>query len=504
MPVEEDLETTYELTVGGKPVPTHQARVSAYPINQVWSGYQRPKAHTEIAAFAGWDMSAPVEVVVKSTRPVEDVQVRPRSAGITPQVDGDTIRFTITKPGQYTVEVNGTHQALHLFANPPEEAVPAPGDPDVLYFGPGVHCPGLMRLQTGQTLYIAGGAVVYGAVIAEHAEHIAILGRGILDGSKLDRMDLTGYICLYDCSDVRIEGITLRDSPVLTVLPVASRQVHIKNLKIIGNWRYNSDGIDFISCQECSVEDSFIRAFDDGICSKGYESFGPFVYRLQLVDGQWDGTFTLNGTDRHTFASFEREFGVYHCGARPIHDIQVRRCVIWNEWGRALEIGAETVASEIHDLLFEDCDIIHGSDAVLDVQNCDRALCRNITFRDIRVEMEYGPRPQVSEYTGPIAETKDDRYLPHLIVLEIKKGYASHDDVRGRIEDIVLQNISVTAPQMPPSRLHGHDADHLVQGIVIENLRLNGQEVTSIEAANLEINEFVRNVTIRHDTGSSK
>src|SRR5512137_1615828 len=115
VPVEEDAATDYVLTVGGQPVFAHPARVSAHPLNQVWPGYQRPKAQTEIASFAGWDMAAPVEVAVVSARPVQSVKVRPQSAGITPRIEGDTLRFTIAKPGQYTVEVNGMHQALHLF-----------------------------------------------------------------------------------------------------------------------------------------------------------------------------------------------------------------------------------------------------------------------------------------------------------------------------------------------------------------------------------------------------
>ena len=136
-------------------------------------------------------MAAPVEVSIVSARPVKDVRVRPRSYGIDPKVEGNTIRFTVNKPGQLTVEVNGTHHALHLFANPPEKTVPDPNDPKVRYFGPGVHCPGVIRLESNQTIYLADGAVVYGVIIAEKAKNVAIIGRGILDGSKFDRMDVT-------------------------------------------------------------------------------------------------------------------------------------------------------------------------------------------------------------------------------------------------------------------------------------------------------------------------
>ncbi len=435
MTSEEAAVTDYVLTVAHQPVSVYPARVSACPFNQVWPGYQRPKSQTEIASFASWDMAAPVEVVVESARPVQTVRVRPQAAGIVPQVEGDTIRFAVAKPGQYTVEVNGAHRALHLFGNPPEEAVPDPRDPLVIYYGPGVHCPGLIRMQSGQTVYLAAGAVVYGAILAEKAENLCLRGRGILDGSRIDRLDgLTALICLYDCGNVRIVGITLRDSPVFTVVPLASRQVHIHNIKVIGNWRYNSDGINFISCHDGRVEDSFIRAFDDCVCIKGYGTFGPLVYRLQLVNG----------------------------------------------------------------------DVIHAADVALDVQNCDRAVIRNVVFRDIRVEMDDAPmRPVGQQHQDQVYAAPANGYLPTLLALGIQKGYCSFDAERGRIENIRFENIDVTAPRMPPSRLSGHDAGHLVQGVSIANLRLNGQAVTDLAAGGIALNEFARDVTLRAGCGRS-
>jgi hypothetical protein len=495
-PEEEEPATDFSLHVEGRPVFTYRARVSSCPLNQVWPGYQRPKTQTEIASFAAWDMAAPADVTAVSSTVVHTACVRPRAAGIVPRVDGATIRFTVSKPGQYTLEVNGTHRALHLFANPVEGSAPAPEGLNTVCFGPGVHCPGLMRLKSGQTVYLAGGAVVHGAFLGEHVEDVVIRGRGILDGSRFDRMDLTGLICLYDAARVRIEGITLRDSGGFSIVPMASRNVSVSNVKIIGNWRYNSDGIDFINCQACRVEDSFLRTFDDSICAKGYETFGAFIYRLQLVEGQWDGTFSVDGVGRHGFAELQKRCGTYACHGASIHDLQVRRCVIWNDWGRALEIGAETVAGEIRDLVFEDCDIIHVAEVAMDVQNCDGALCRNIVFRNIRVEMDDSPaRPAIQKRRDEVfAPAANDRYLPQLLVLEIKKGYVSCDDRRGRIEDIRFEDIDVTAPAVPPSRIHGHDAAHLVQRVAIERLSLNGQVVKSPEAGGIVANSFVKDV----------
>jgi len=499
LPAMEEPATDYTLTINGQPVFTHQARVSAHPLNQCWPGYQRPLEQTEIASFASWDMVAPVEVSIVSTRPVKDVRVRPRSYGINPKVDGNTIRFTVNKPGQLTVEVNGTHRVLHLFANPPENAIPDPNDPKVRYFGTGVHYPGVIRLESNQTIYLADGAVVYGAIIAEKAKNVAIIGRGILDGSKFDRMDMygafSGLISLYDCENVRIDGITLRDPSGWTIIPIASRQVHIRNVKLIGLWRYNSDGIDFINCQHSSVEDSFIRSFDDSIVLKGYEKWPAFTYNSQILNTE----FSADGLSSHSVTELQGYMGPYAIHAAPMHDIQVRRCVIWNDWGRALEIGAETVASEMNDLLFEDCDIIHTTDIAMDVQNSDRALCRNIVFRNIRVELDDDLTRRMNQTAKDqkYEVAPGDHYIPKLIVLEIVKNSVSYDAIRGHIEDIQFKDIEVTAHSMPYSNLRGFDAEHLVRRVSIENLCINGQAVTSLEAGGFSANEFVRDVLIK-------
>jgi len=461
-PVEESPATDYTVTVDGQPVFTHQARVSAQPINQVWPGYQRPLEQTEIAPFASWDMSGPVEVIVVSARPIRDARVRPSSRGIRPAVDGNTLRFTVDRPGAITVEINGMRRALHLFANPPETDVPDPKDPNVRYFGPGVHCPGVMRLTSGQTLYIDGGAVVYGAVVAEDAENIAIRGRGILDGSKFSRGDVSALINTLCCEHVTIDGITLRDPCGWTLVPVKCRQVHIRNVKLIGLWRYNADGIDFVNCQDCSVEDTFVRSYDDCIVFKGLKGWG-------------EG---------------------HPCNFAPLTGIQVRRCVLWCDWGRALEVGAETMASEIANLVFEDCDIIHSLDVAMEVQNGDRAHCHNLLFRNIRVELDDDQtRPQYHQNKDDVYN-QTERHIAQLIVLVSYRNAWSQDEVRGRVDDIRFEDIDVTAWTTPEVYLAGCDAEHRVKDISIRNLRVNGRRVCETNGIRFTVKPFVGRIDV--------
>ena len=44
------------------------------------------------------------------------------------------------------------------------------------------------------------------------------------------------------------------------------RNLDIEDVKIIGNWRYNSDGIDMHNCEYVRIRDCFVRTYDDSIC----------------------------------------------------------------------------------------------------------------------------------------------------------------------------------------------------------------------------------------------
>ncbi|HUU58844.1 MAG TPA: glycosyl hydrolase family 28 protein [Phycisphaerae bacterium] len=454
----------YAVTVNGEPAFVYAARVSAVPFNQVWPGYQRPLDQTELAGFAYWDMAGPVTVRVESKRPVESVAVRPRSLGIQPRVEGNTITFDLARPGQVVVEVNGLHHALHLFANPPEGGAPEPGPTGVRYFGPGVHDAGKIELRSGETVYIAGGAVVYGAIEARDATNIRILGRGILDCSRFERGDVHGAVALCRCRKAVIDGVILRDPSSWTVIPAACTDVAISNIKLIGLWRYNADGIDVVNSRNVAIRGCFVRSFDDSIVVKGLQA--------------WGGCPT---------------------GDLPVENVAVSDCVVWNDWGRALEIGAETCAPAIRDLAFDNCDILRTVDVAMDVQHGDRAEIRNLAFRNIRVEVDDEPQPPQfqKDRDGKYDPSRDRPHCPRLLVLEIRKNNYSKDEECGSIRNVAVSDVNVTGRRFCESYLSGHDESHRVESVAIRNLRFNGRPVPDIGEARFHMNEHVRRVAFR-------
>jgi hypothetical protein len=393
-PTGEKLFEDYTLRVNGQAVPVYSCRVSAMPFNQVWPGYQRPLDQTELAGFAYWNMPGPVRVEVISKRSFKSVAVRPSSRGIQPVTKGQQITFQLARPGQFTVELDGPHHTLHLFADPPEADAPKPDDPNVLYFGPGVHRPGDIQLKSGQTVYVAGGAIVYTTIEGLGVSGVRILGRGIIDSSEVQRYRgdvrgdsnlipgvTKGSIWLWGCSDVKVDGVILRDPPFWCLTTLGCRNVAISDVKLIGFWRYNSDGIDICNSQNVTISHSFVRTFDDSIVVDGRGYGVPISKVLKRNEEMYDHL--------------------------PERHIRVSDLVVWCDWGRSLEIGALTFAPEITDVVFRDIDIIRSTHIAMDIQHSNRAAVNNIRYENIRVEVDdFNPLPVLQKQ-------RDEKYQPN-------------------------------------------------------------------------------------------
>jgi hypothetical protein len=468
-PAGEKRFADYTLRVNGQAVPVYACRVSAMPFNQLWPGYQRPLYQTELAGFAYWGMSGPVKVEVIWNRAFHSVAVRPSFRHIRPAIHGNRISFELANPGQLTVELDGPHHALHLFADPPEADAPPPDDPNVRYFGPGVHRPGRIKLKDGQTVYVAGGAVVYTVIEGRGVSGIRILGRGVIDTSEFARLEGGGSIHLEDSSDVKIEGVIIRDPDVYGLSAYGCRRLEISRVKLVGLWRYNSDGIHLCNSQDATVRDSFIRSFDDAMVLSGGGC--PTVVPGQSYD------------------------------TRAVRNIRMSGLVIWCDWGRSLEIGAGTCAPEIADVEFRDIDIIRSTHIALDIQHGDRAAVHNIRYENIRVEVDdVNPVPRLQKQHDEIYHSSAPRaagapYVPDLLVIIIRNTMWSKDQERGTVRDVTFKDIAVAGKWMPSSSFAGADDQHDVRGVRIENLRFNGRLINNADDAQLKIGNFVQDVS---------
>lgn len=467
------------LTANSQPLPVSLCHVSAYPYNRRWPGHQRTADQREDAYFARLAAEGPVTFRYTPAHPFSVCIIRPLSAKVTPTVEDGTVTFTLPHVGGYTVELDGLQKALHLFLDPPMEYSVSPGVAGVHYFGPGVHRIGILQLKDNETVYIDEGAVVYGCIHGKDVNRVRILGRGILDNSEnveeiLFKLDNLGdgsvdvgnsrrehTIHLVDSSDIEIEGITIRDSLLYNIALFGCDTISIRNCKAIGCWRYNSDGIDLHNCRNARVADCFLRTYDDSLCVKGHSG-----YRYDTSE-----------------------------------DILFENCVVWNDWGKGLEIGAETRAEHLRRIIFRNCDIIHLTGPAIDIMNVDYGRVHDVLFEDIRIE--YDPviqRPTIQkDDETPFVADPNSTYMPLAVCFNIEKHpeYSGGLDRRGYIYDITLRNIRIHADRMPPSSFRGYDEEHAIFNIAVDGLFLGDRRITSLEEGQFSLGEYTRNVAIQ-------
>ena len=420
IPAGEERSNDYTVQIEGRDIPVYAVKVAPADSARRWKAMDdkvRSAEYFDEAAFAYFDMRGPVAVTVVCPEPITSAKVLPSSLKIVPIVEGRRLTFSLAEPKPVTIEVNGNWVgALHLFANPPEAPAPRADDPNVIYFGPGIHEVTGVKVGSGKTVYVAAGAVVKGTgdrrgpVFTLEGEGIVLRGRGVIDGSLCPTHSRN--LLFVRGKDILIEGVILRDSSIWTIPIRRSDRVTVKNVKLLG-YRANADGVDVCNSRDVTVEDCFIRTLDDLIVVK---------------------------TDK---------------GQGEARRIVARNCVLWNEVAHALSIGAE-IRENIDDVLFEDCDVIHdkGREWTLRVFQCDAARVRNIRFENIRIEES-----------------------PRLISLWIGKFVWTRDQERGHIQGVTFKDISAIANPLR-IELNGFDEAHAVSDVVFRDVRVNGRQLT--------------------------
>ena len=467
----------YEISVNGQNIQAYRCRVSAIPFNTVWPGYQRPLEQTELASFlyfdlAGGETEAEAKLEIAVQRDFEEAVMRPLSKTTGRYtVEGKKVSFNINAPGHYTLETDGFHNALHIFVNPAKDYNVAKTDPKVKYFGPGVHRPGRIELKSGETLFIDAGAVVHTSVSASGATGIKIIGHGILDNSEFYRTneDIDGQkgSCakFYDCSNIEVDGVIFRDASEWTLTTFTCQNIRINNAKAIGMWRYNSDGFDLCNSQNAVISNCFLRCFDDCVVLKGFPRKGREV--------------------------------------KNVENIYVEKCVVWCDWGRGLEIGAETCADEFRNIIFADCDLIHNAHIAMDIQNSGYAHVHKVTFENIRVEYsKHCDEPIYQDFKEMEYNPKTKTHMPNLMLAELHSYY--HDilvpgHVHGKNSDIEFSGIHVTADEglpVPESVFRGLGETNDTRGIRIKNLYFNGKKLCSLEEANVRVGDHAGDIQV--------
>jgi len=447
-------DSPYVVTVEGRPVAVYQAHT--------WDPGYVP-SYGGPYWFCSFDMAGPVRIEISTMRSLARLVVLPESRGVVAKVTGTNAVMQFSRPGQIVFEPDGKNGPLLLFANPPEAVPPDRNDPNVKYFGPGLHQPGAIQLTNNQTLYLAPGAVVQGGIHAR-GTNITIRGRGILDGNSYPRFKgPTRYpVLLENCRDVTVEGIVIKDGWSWTFVPGGSDRVRIENVKLLSARVENGDGFDIVNSRNVTIVDCFVRSDDDCVTPKG-------------MGARWQGFYGDSGAGASTAPPAQ---GI------AVENLRVENCILWSDRAHIWRIGCESQAEAFRQFVFRNIDVIHFPDLwtpdevpfCISLEPSEDMVQENILFEDIRIRTDgqrglIDVRPKVTQWAR--------RPLP------------------GRIQNVVFRNVSFDGPAGPaPGRIRvsSPGPDHAVANVRFENVTRNGDTLTAASPG-LELLGFVDGIT---------
>jgi hypothetical protein len=331
-------------------------------------------------SFAYFDFSEKVTIEITSSFSLKKTIIRPEAKISDKSLSDQKILFSMSNsPCQLSIEPDGINSPLLLFGNPIEKELPDRKDPNLIYYGPGIHKTGVINLKDNQTLYIAGGAIIKGGVHAE-GKNILILGRGILEGLDWDwkKGPQKFMLMAENSSNIVVKDIILKDSWLYSFMMGGCSDLTAENLKIIGTRCGNEDGIDICNSSRVFIKNCFIRTDDDCIAIKGM------------------------GYNK-----------------KPVDSVNISDCIFWTDVANIFRIGAESHAEVMQNITARNIDILHMEqqqasgetyslryDYCFTIQPAEAMPIRDLLFEKIRINWEgqlnfIECRPYTTEWSTP-------------------------------------------------------------------------------------------------------
>ena len=422
-----------------------------------------------------------IEISRANGQPIRTAAVHPQRRASSCRIGDGKALVRLDKPCLVAIDIDGQMDGqdtgkgykgppihtISVFANPPLDGKPKPGDPGLLtvkpgeappsdgawktlHFLPGVHDLGLaFPLLANRNYYIPGDAMVYGTFSNTKwgdGHHIRIFGHGTLSGARLKHPKYAEPavpekehgryrpIELAGTTDTRVEGITIADSATHSLMLIhpykAGHPNEVKWTKIF-TWRANGDGINPFG--NTLIEDCFLRTQDDSLYVSG---------------------------------------------------LGIRRTVLWNDANGSSFVLSSLSGLNGRTMIVEDCDVIYSrakwhhwsGGRVFNMRGeGGGAAGAGVTFRNINIE---DPRPTLQQF---------------FVCMTMPPPYSKNAEKRkaGDLSGILFQNISIAAPSVlgEPQILWGQ-ADARISNIRFENLTLAGKTVLSPDF--FKANEFVK------------
>lgn len=364
--------------------------------------------HTASFCMAG---TASLKITVKGG--FKSNSIHPLRLELKGKQQGKELSFSIHEPRKLMIRFDGRRPLL-IMATPLEKHVPDPDDPKVHYYGPGKHKVGRLKVKSGETVYLAGGARFIGTIEGEGVENVKVMGRGMLDGSQHTDWKTRIFGLVFDRSkNITVEGIAIRNCYWWTTEFLLCDKVDISHINIF-TFNRNNGGIMTDSCKQFSCKQSMLFARDDCICPHALNAAG-------------------NGEPSSTYL-FE------DCVLYNVHD------------GNAIRIGASFETQEVLNWTFRRIDVLyHERGAAIFADHSDWATVRNLRFIDFHDE----------DSSRPIIDMK--------IVKTKYSCNTGYKDERGNFDGLYFVNLQSPGGGIS---LQGFDSTHRFNNVYFYNCKI--------------------------------
>lgn len=440
--------TAFTVSAGGNPVGLYNAGNNSWG-NSVSYGY--------------FDFSGTVSISVTPSSGFSSFKLVPSSLGITGVRSGNTITFTLSQPTNISLVLDNDYQGkvLHLFAQEPESDIPSATDPNVLYYGPGYYdlsAQPPLTLSSGKTLYIGGGAVIRGRVKIDNASNVTIRGRGVLLNDYNSPTDDIA-LALGAVSNSTVKDIIVnRNIGSWTSAMHNCSFVNVTNYKAVSPYFASSDGFNINSSHDITFDKSFIHSADDAVAIKGMSDQIP-------------------------------------ANSLPVYNITYKNAQLWADANNTIGIGAETRAAYFQNIKFQNIDILYNYDdknhpdvlpdrSAINIFALHGTYFNDITFEDIRVER-----------------------AKRLINVQMDETFyfgslTGNWNWPGAMTNILYKNITSTSGGSNEIKLIGWNDSHRIEGVTLENVKINGNYVKDFKDSHLTMNQYANSVKIVSPSGT--
>jgi PA14 domain len=297
--------------------------------------------------FVNFDTTGPVDISITAAEPGfwdRGVDIEPWRLGLRathPAGEPQTIQFHLTHPAKLSISRPGDYlnqaRMLFIFAGAPPP--PPPAGSNVTIVPAGVRRESL-NPKSGDTIYLAPGAFVFGSLNLWQVSNVKVLGRGtiVYDGPQ----DPTGdegwmqkpdWHCIvgYQAHNIEIDGLTcIIRSRTWSIQMKDSTGFRYDDLRVVGGnpLNANQDGMDWLGGGDTIVRNSFFRSSDDDLA----------------MEGNWDG---------YTQADMLRP------GAE-VDNIVVENSEFSTSISNTVRIGWPQKIFNSHNFTLRDSDILHS------------------------------------------------------------------------------------------------------------------------------------------------